>query len=194
MIFEICRELDAYLKAHQCPVDVVYGPETTKPTAWGRERVVVENDFGGSDKFPGARSQRLNPPLTTVRVQALKATIYARSPLPGGQPFEHRRRADLILDQVLCAIRSVACIRKNGYDYAGGSFVVPDDMAESDVHGGAAYELKFTLERGVTEANFKGEISPEAPKGPGNRLFSSATKVSEPGTVGPGPNDTACGA
>lgn len=190
MIYEITREIEAYLRAHKCPIDVVYGPETTKPTSWGRERIVIEND--GSDKFPGARSQALNPPLTTCRVMALKATIYARSATPGGRPFEHRRRADMILDQVLCAIRYVACIRKNGYDYTGGSFIVPEDMADSDVHGGAAYELAFTFERGVTEANFKGEILPEAAEGAWG--ISSTTKVSEPGSSGPTPADTACGA
>lgn len=192
MIYEVCREIESYLHAHKCPLDVVYGPEQTKQVGWARERIVIENDFGGSDKFPGPRSQNLNPPLTTVRVQALKATIYARSCVPGVQPFEHRRRADLILDQLLCAIRFVACNRKNGYDWTGGSFFVPDDVAEADVHGGAAYELTFTIERGVTEANFKGEIQPEAAQGQWG--ITSKTKVSEPGTAGPGPNDTACGA
>ncbi len=156
MLHEIGVELGAALAAQGCPLRVVDGPEATKTTTWARERIVIEHDDG--DGFAPVRSQHRNPKFRMVRNVAAKVTVYAKSPAEGAMDWEHRRRAEHVLDLVLVALEKVLVARKNGWTPKGGAFIKPDDLQNSEVAGGAVYELKFTVERGVFEQKWNGDI------------------------------------
>ena len=54
-----------------------------------------------------------------------------------------------------------ACLyaRKNGWSITGGKFVQPADLAKSETIGGAVYELKAKIERGVYVQNWDSSIA-----------------------------------
>lgn len=190
MIHEIGIELGAALALKGFPLKgfpVVDGPEPTKTTTGARERIVIEHDDGG-DSFRAVRGEHKNPNLRTIRNIGVKITIYAQATNAGATHWEHRRRAEHVLDLVLVALDKVIYARKNGYTLTKGRFVQPDDLAASEVIAGAVYELTFTVERGVAEQTWKGEKRPEgSPTG-----FKNTTNVSL--YNGPGdPPEVGCG-
>jgi len=198
MIHEIGVELQTKLYARGCPFRVVDGPEAAQTTTWARERIVLERDRDSGDRFCPARSQAKNKDQRMTRSIGVKLTIYAQSVSSGALQFEHERRVDHVLDQVLVAIEEIAIARKNAWALGGGKFVQPDDIEKSDAPGGAAYELKFTFDRAVNVQTFAGEKRPEATIGAGG--ITSTTKVSrahadddnDPNTV-PANAETSCG-
>jgi len=190
MIREIAAELQVILRTQKCPVPVFEGPEPTETTTWGRERVVIEHDVNGRDSFIGPRSQGLNPRLAQVRIQALTATIYVQSAKAGARVFEHRRRANAVLDQIVAGLLDIGALRRNDVVFTGGKFFTPKDLEGTDVPGGAAYELTFTFERGITKANFVDAKQPEAL--PGQYGVANSTQVGSDSTVVG--IETSCGA
>jgi len=159
MLHEIGVELAAALGAQGCPFPVVDGPEPTQPASFLPERVVIQHDDG--DSFVRApRSQHVNPKHRFVRNIAAKVTIYAKSPALSATDWEHRRRAEHVLDLVLVALDKVISLRKNGWSVTGGRFVPLADLSKSEIAGGAVYELSFAVERGVFEQKWNGDIRP----------------------------------
>jgi hypothetical protein len=190
MIRELTIELQRELRKRGCPFTVLER-EASKTTTFGRERIVLEHDEGG-DRFGPPRSQTKNPKGRFTRTIGLKLTIYAQSNKSGALEFEHRRRAEEALDQVLIALAHVAADRHNAFVPGSGRFKPADDLAGSDRHGGAVYELSFTFDRAVTERTWVGEIQPEATIGGADGVtVTSTTKVSRPGGD---EDETACGA
>lgn len=159
MLHEIGVELGFALAAQGCPLKVIDGPEPTKTTTFARERIVLEHDDG--DSFGPTRSQHRNPKFRMVRSVAAKITIHAQSAADGATAWEHRRRAEHVLDLVLVALEKVVVARKNGWTPKGGGFVRADDLQKSEVAGGAVYELTFTVERGVYEQKWNGDVRPQ---------------------------------
>ena len=195
MIHEIGRELLAELRVQGAPFIVIDGPEPTKTVTWGRERIVLEHDDGGSDSFARPRTQSVNPKRRYTRSAAYKLTIYAQSPAPGASVFEHRVRVEKALDVAVCALELIAARRKDHFEPTGGKLVTPPELADSERPNGAAYELKFTFDRGVAQSTWAGAKRPEATLGVGG--LRSTTKVS--GGTGtdtdvPGSAETSCGA
>jgi hypothetical protein len=188
MIREIGVELQAALRAKLCPVRVV-DREQTNPAAFGRERIVIEHDEG--DSFVAPRGSRANPKHRFTRTMGAKVTIYAQSTGAGALEFEHRRRAEHILDLVLVALDDIARKRKNAWTPTGGGFVIPEALEDSERHGGAVYELRFTFDRAVFEQTWAGDIKPEATVGEGGVGIGSTTRAS---IIGANDNETACGA
>lgn len=180
MIREICVELQAELRAQGCPLSVVFGPERTAPTTYARERIVIEHDEGG-DSFGPARATHKNPRVRMVRNVGAKLTIYVQSVASGAALFEHRRRAEHVLDLVLVALEKVIVVRKNGWTIKGGKFVVPADMAPSEEQSGAAYEFTFSFERAVMVQKWNGDVRQEHALGAGE--IRSTTRVSAQGGV-----------
>lgn len=160
-LHDIGVELLAELRAQGCPLVVLDGPEATATATFGRERIVIEHDDGG-DRFGPARSQSVNPKRRMTRLVGVKVTIYAQSTRAGAQPFEHRARAEQILDVVLVALELVAANRRNRIEFTSGRFSVPDDLSASERHGGAVYELTFTIERAVVAQTWAGAAQGEA--------------------------------
>lgn len=194
MMHEIGVELAARFAATKTPIPVVDGPEQTKTATWGRERVVIERS--GSDSFDASRSQHINPKHRRTRTVGGKITIYAQSPLSGATNFEHERRAEAILDQVLVGLDYVAAARKNRWSPSRGQFVAPEHIKESERRGGAVYELQFTFDRAVIDRTWANEIRPEFTLGAGK--LTSTTRVSmgpfDQTNAPPDTAETACGA
>lgn len=178
MIHEIGRELQAALRAKGCPFNVVDGPEGQATTTYARERIVIEHDEAG-DSFGPTRSQSRNPRNRMIRNVGVKITIYAQSSASGALEFEHRRRAEHVLDLVLVALEKVITARHNGWVVKAGRFINPEDLAKSETIGGAVYELSFTVERGVFDTTFTNAARPEFTMGAGG--ISSTTRAMRPG-------------
>lgn len=199
MIHEIGLELAAKLRAIGCTVPVVDGPEYGEPTTNARERIVIEHDEDGSDRFGPPRSQHSNPKHRYTRAIAGKITIYARSPSANATTWENRNRAEHILDLVLCKMCQVAAERKNLWQPVGGGFVRPRDLEQSPRPGGAVYELTFTFDRGVFEQTWDGDIRPTATLGPNAVRSRTAVSLAHSGDDDDDPNtvpahaETACG-
>lgn len=166
MIFDLAKRVKATLQEKNCPIPVVLDPEKSKSTGYYPERIVFEHDLRGSDSFDAPKSQS---PRTSechyTRTVAAKATIYARSPRAGSVLFEHRERLEAVLDMVLVALRKNVTGTKRFWSPKSGGFFVPADLEGSDAHAGAAYELKFEIERPVLETDWDGSAKDEATVG-----------------------------
>lgn len=157
MIHEIGRELEAKLLAKGCPFKVV-DRETTKPTAW-RNLVVIEET---GDTYVSPRSQSRNPKRYFDCVVGAKLTVFAKSPKSGALEFEHRRLARKVVDLSLVALRTIRAERNSGALTIGaGQFVPVEDLTGSEVLGGVAYALPFTIERGVEDLTYAGAAADE---------------------------------
>jgi hypothetical protein len=175
MMHEIGREMLTELRARSCPFDVVDGPEDAKTATWGRERIVLE-EFG-DDSFQGPLSHHKNPKQPAALVIGGKATIYAKSPRAGALPWEHRRRARKVMRMVVGALRKVLVARKNPVSFTGGGFFVPEDMADTERAGGAAYALTFEFVTGVPDITFAGDADPEVEIGGVDGVEINTTRI-----------------
>lgn len=194
MLHEIGRELETRLKAIGCPMPVIDGDgdaSAHNTTTYARERIVVEHDIDAGDQFGSPLSQRSTPAQSFVRVFAAKVTIYAQSTKNGAQPFEHIRRAEHALDLVLSSLDEVVRARKNRLVFTGGAFSTPKDLANSERWGGAVYELKFTVDRGVVKQTWAYERAPTLELGAD--LIATTTKVSLANGPADAEPETACG-
>lgn len=158
MIHEVGRELEAKLLAKGCPFKVV-DRENSKPTAW-RNIIVIEET---GDTYQPASSQSRNPKRYFDGRIGAKLTVYAQSTKTGALEFEHRRIARRVVDHALIALRTIRAERMVAFLGIGaGRFVPIEDLAASERPGGCAYELLFTIDRGVADLNWVGEAAPEA--------------------------------
>lgn len=194
MLHMIGRELEAKLVEKNCPYQVVdREPRGTAITY--TPRIVLEHD--GDDKFGDPRGLSTNPKKHYTRTIGAKLTIYGKSLKPGAQEFEHRRVVEQVLDIVLVGMRKVAAERLNRYVLVGGKFIVPEDLAKSEIRAGAAYELKFTFDRAVSELTWEGEKFPEASIGTvqsTNRIWSTFDADNDGNPITPPPTaEIACG-
>lgn len=165
MIHEVGVELEAQFVAKKVPFAVIDGPEFRKTATFARERVVIEHDPAG-DAFGPRRQTNTNARTRLTRLTGVKITIYAQCPNKGALYWEHIRRAEAVLDQVLIGIEIVAKRRANLVVWKSGKFFQPDDFKEGETPGGAAYELLFSFDRGVSDAAWDGTIQPTAPLTP----------------------------
>jgi hypothetical protein len=186
MLHEIGREIETAIRAKGCPFPVIDGPEPTNTTTFARERIVIEYT---NDSFAAPMTQHVRVRHVMRRMIGAKISIYAQSGKPSAQPFEHRRRAEHVLDQVLVALTDVVRARMNNCEISSGGFVQPGDLEGSDNQGGALYVLEFTIDRSVFEQRFTGEVAPTVV------LTGKAKTVSEiRGPQGDAvPPETACG-
>lgn len=163
MIHEIGRELEAELRAQGCPLAVYDGPEALQTSGgYFRERIVIEHDAQARDTFTYVLSQRTNPKQHALRHIATKISVYAQAADAGATPWEHRRKAEHVIDLIVVALdKLLRGTRKNGFTITGGGFFRPEDLADSEVDNGAAYALTLTIERGIREETYKYAIRPE---------------------------------
>ena len=162
MIHELGLELQAELIAKGCPFPVVDGPEPTEAAAsYLPERIVIQRDEGASEPLGPVRSTHHNPRHRANRMLAGLFRIYAQAPETNATVFEHRRRADTVVDLVICAMALVSSVRRNRWNAGPGKLVPLPDLEESSVDGGAVYELPFTFERAVHDLTWTGSKRPE---------------------------------
>lgn len=164
MIHDIGVALQAELRdLGYLSATVIDGPETTAQAGRGRERIVIEHDLG-ADTFSHARSQRPNPVHRATRGVATVLTVYAQSPKPAAQDFEHRRRAEHIVDLIIVALGNVAAATSpifNVWEPKGGGFVIHADLEGSPRWGGAVYDLRVEFSRAIKVQNWNREIADE---------------------------------
>ena len=161
MIHDIGCAVAAQIKSKGCPFEVVDGPEFRKTNTFARERIVIEQDPAG-DSFTARHQADKNPRTRLTRNTGIKLTIYAQEPSKGANYFEHRERAEHVLDMVLCAIDIVRTESKNLVVFKSGKFIYPEDLQTSETPGGAIYELLFTFDRGVADRTWAGAGLPTA--------------------------------
>jgi hypothetical protein len=150
MIHEIGKELAAELVTLGWNIPVVDGPEPTDAATNTRERIVIERDRDSKDSYTFNRSGWRNPQTAgAIRNTATKITVYSKSPAANATEWEHERRLETILDQLIFALVNVIAIRKQDFTISGGKFVEPKDLAGSPQIAGAVYELTLTIARGV---------------------------------------------
>ena len=197
-IHDVGVALQAYLRSQSCPIEVVDGPERTKTTTFGRERIVIEHASSGKASFDGPRGLHTNAKHAYTAIDPYKITIYAQSKRAGAREFEHRTRALLIREVVLAGLRYVAAVNKNRVNPKDGNFATPEDLAKTEANGGAVYELTITYELPIRVVTFAGEALPEATLA----HMTSKTMVSRTGAADddnnhntpPLTSETACGA
>jgi hypothetical protein len=161
LIHEIGVELAAQIGSKKCPFSVYDGPERRPTTTFGRERIVIEHDPNG-DSFPPRHRADTNPRTRLSRAVGVKVTIYAQAATQGSIYWEHKRRAEHVLDMVLCGLDIVVKKRANILTFKSGKFVDPPDLKPSETPGGAVYELYVSIDRGVADRNWDGSIGPQA--------------------------------
>lgn len=166
MIHEIAKELDAKLKAKGVPVRVVTGPERTDGQAQ-RERIVLERDRDSGDSFGPVRSQHGNPKARMTRTVGCLMRIYAQSTSAGAAVYEHERRAETILDRIVCSLDDVIRgDRKSSWALRDGKFTSPTDLQQSQTWSGALYELRFSVDRSVFDRAWPTVADPQGAKRP----------------------------
>lgn len=166
MILELAKNVAAKLQARNCPIPVILDvPERGKTINFLPERIVIEHD-DNDDAYGPVLSQHKNARHAMTRNIAARARVYARSPKSSALPLEHKERCEKILDIVLVALREcIAEQKKTPWLPKSGGFFIPEDLEGSDRLSGAAYELKFTIERGVPVLDWAGDAQPEATVG-----------------------------
>lgn len=186
MLHEIGVQLEAALVAKGLSFKVYDGPEIRKTATFARERVVIEHDMQAGDTFGSRHRADTNPRTRMTRAIGTKLTIYAQHPAPGSSYWEHKRRAEHVLDLVLIALDVIAKERANIFAPKSGKFVFPDDLKASETPGGAVYELFFTFDRGVADRKWDGTAQPTTVvsavypgTGPGV-VIKNTDKVSDP--------------
>lgn len=184
MIREIAKEVNELLEAKGVPIKVLVDePVNESSTTFARERAVLAHADGpGADRFSGVLSQRSRDQQYFVREAGYTLTIYAKSPKSGALYFEHQRRANDFLDQLLIAFSIVAGTRRNSFVPTAGGFVASADLEGSPHPGGARYVLAFTFSRAVIPRTWDGELAPTVTFGDGSSpsdvTIKSTTKVS----------------
>ena len=201
MIHDIVTQLGAYLLAQGVPLKVLDGPELAS-TTYARERIVIEHT-DSADKYGPAMSTRANLKHRRTRTPTYKLTLYAQAASPGAAVFEHRRRAEDLLEMILVAMDNVAASmlnRANGWNPISSKLAPPKDLEKSERPTGAVYELLFTFDRPVVVQTFAGAARPTFTTSSG--FMTSTTRVSQASgaddddddSTVPATAETACGA
>lgn len=190
MIHELTKRLQASLTDRKVPF-AVYEREATKPATWARERIVVEYDDKTGDDFRSPISQTTNPKVRMVRSVSAKLTIYAQSTRGGAEDFEHRRRANRVLDQVLVSLAEIfSALPGLPFLPTGGAFVTPEDLAGTERYGGAVYELRFAVPRAIAAVTWTSDELPTATVGADGVSIRGTTVVK---IAGSDDGEVACG-
>lgn len=199
MIYEISKELGAKLAAAEVPAPVSYGPERASTTAFNRTRIVVERDRKGGDeclppvsatKAPNA-SSRSAAPMVGMRRIGCVCRVYAQSTVDGARVQEHERVGDLLMDQVMVALRAIASERKTTLQMSSARLLSAEEleMAKLESWPGVVYELRFSVDRGVYDRKWSLATLEELATTDG--LVTSTTQATLQG--GTAPAVVACG-
>jgi hypothetical protein len=193
MIHELGRQLEPKLLAKGCPFKVVDRESTKTAVTWRNNVIVIEET---KDSYEPPTSQSRNPKRYYDGRIGAKLTIYAQSTRPGAPEFEHRRIARRVVDLILVALRTIRGEQRTGIGIGAGQFVTIEDLAGSERHGGAVYELEIVVDRGVADRTWEGAIAAEFEFVAGSITNSSRVSLtSVPEDDGnPSTPEAACGA
>lgn len=156
MIHEIGVELQAFMLSRGCGFPVIDGPEKRGTTTFARERVVIEHDEDGGDSYGPRHRADTNVRTRITREVGVKITIYAQRPNKGATYWEHKRRAEQVLDMVQVGLDIIGNKRSNLVAFRSSKFVTTADLKDGETQGGAVYEAFITFDRGVADRNWDG--------------------------------------
>lgn len=174
MLYELGRELDAYLQDRGVPFRVVHGPgdgatEARPITGFARGRVVLERNRQGGDTFGGPRSvvQR-GVGASEIKAAGSQtfsaiARVIVASTVLGAQQHEHEELADTVVRHVVLGLRDVLSRRKHAPNPPSrGHFLSAQElqMAGLEQWPGVVYELEFSIERGLFDSSWEGVGQP----------------------------------
>jgi hypothetical protein len=183
MIASFTDDLRAALVTRGVPYAVVYGPERLRQTVLAEPHIVVMRDRQQGETFRGPKTTKQNPPLDHVRTMAVRCVVYGKSYLAGASVADHERVADKVVDQIVIAMRAIVNERQTEWVLTGGRLLSDTDLAEDGLEAwpGVAYELRFTVDRGVRDETYAGEYPDESTIG-GTHGIDFGTSLSADGT------------
>jgi hypothetical protein len=177
VIYEMARDVGARMLARKFPVLVVYGPERMQRESYD-PIIVIERDRGGSDGLAAASGQQRNPRKIMTRTLAVRASIYARSSLPGAMVQDHERECERLVDGLLVALFEWQTAERAGaVSVSGARYLSAADRNDVETWPGVVYELRFNVPRAVFAMTYEGEAKPTA----AILGIRSRTEVSAPG-------------
>lgn len=188
MLYEFCKEIRTLLAAQKYPVKVVFGPERVTRDKYNHGHViVVEHDESGDLLF-APRGAQGNPPKVADRAIGTVATVYARSVLPNAHRGDHERECEKIVDAFTAAAAKwssaarVPRIYPTRMGYAKPKPPPTGAAVTPEVWPGVAYEIHFTLPRGVYDRTYVGEQNAGAARPTGAATgVANRTDASAPG-------------
>lgn len=164
MLAAITYQVRDALEARGVPYPVSYGPERTGQTSMADPHIVIERDRDQGDGINPATTNRRNPQLVFVRPIGAVFRVYARSTLPSAGPADHERVADKVVDQILVVLREIVAARKTFMRFGSAGLLTAAALEELSLQtwSGVVYQVRFQVDRGVTTANYEGEIAAES--------------------------------
>ncbi len=159
MLPNITAQLRDALVLRKVPYPVRYGPLPQQPSATSESQIVVERDREAGDDVAATRTHKRNPKIVYARTIGAKVRIYARSSVAGADQGNHERLADQLVDHVLIALREIIVARGNHFEPGTSKLLTAGQLAEEELQTwpGVVYELAFTFDRGVRDAEWAGE-------------------------------------
>lgn len=158
MIHAIFLSLRSALKAKGVPFECIYGPSPV-PMSVGGSRIQVMRDYDASETPGAPRGRFTNPRMSAVRGVPAVVRIFAKATVAGAQRHEHERLADSIADQVQTELHKI--IRAIPTLYAFTRMGLVADTTTPDGWAGVVYEIRFTVDRGVTDTTWVGDAMSE---------------------------------
>jgi hypothetical protein len=191
VIYSISQDLAVYLKAQECPVRVVYGPERAKTIAVIDERIVIQRDRDSGDPIEAPMSQHRNPRMWRVRELGAVIRVYAKSTATGAGVHDHERRADQIADMLIVGLERISRTRKQPWRPTSSPKLLDDaalQMIGIETWPGVVYEMRIAVARGVFETAW--DKLPAEQVDAGDLEFANQTRA----VLNGGTPETACGA
>lgn len=162
MIYELARDVGLSLEARKFPVRVVYGPERTAREGYDPV-IVIERDRAGSDSLEPAHGFQRNPRKVMTRMRAVRATIYAASPLPGAMIQDHERECEKLVDALLVAIHEWQTAERAGVlAVTEARYMSASERNDVETWPGVVYVLRFRVPFAVQKLTYLGTPRPEA--------------------------------
>jgi len=167
MLYMLAQDIGGLLQARKFPLEVLYGPERLQRVASGGYALtlVLERDSLAGDQIRAPQGAQENPRRHNIRDQGCVARMWAQSTLPGARRCDHEYLCDQLVDGFTVELaRWASHTRAVGTAITSAKYMGPTEVnaAASLQFGleswpGVAYEVRFTLPRGVYGLDFEGE-------------------------------------
>lgn len=168
MIYKLATKYVAdHLRAKHFPFPVTYGPEAFVRECRGNQVVIMRDTQSDgfappptaarNGFFDSTNANRPTGRLLGVRTVGVVAYVFAKATVPGASRAEHEDLADQCVDAVQCALYNTGTATKQPVALLSGRFVPASELlGVHDKFSGVIYELRFTMQRGVTDRTFEG--------------------------------------
>jgi hypothetical protein len=169
LIYKLATKYIAeHLADKHYPFEVTYGPEAFVREGRGN-RVVIMRDtqsdsFGpppssARNGFPDpTRSNAMTGRLLGVRNIGVVAYVFGKATMPGATRAEHEDIVDCCVDAIQCALYNTGAQTRMPVAILGGRFVPKAELeGVHDKFAGVIYEMRFTMQRGVTDRTYEGD-------------------------------------